>query len=906
MTTYHVIPHSHWDREWYLTFDHFRVRLVHMLDDLLAILEERPDFECFLLDGQTVVVEDYLAVRPERRNQIERFVAEGRLALGPWYVLPDTFLVSGEALIRNLMRGRAAARSFGASMDVGYIPDSFGHTAQIPQILRGFGVETAIVWRGFGGEPGQEPSEYRWRGPDGSEVLMEHLSDVGYSAAYFATTSLEEAPERFDEFRGRVDGRARTEERLVLSGGDHHWPDRDLPDVIARLDADGGDEYDVAFSTLARFAEALQRGARDRDVPHAEGELRFGYRWAFNVTGGVYSSRMPLKQANTAAQRRLERYLEPMDALAVRAGAPSQQALLAAGWDLLLQNHPHDSICGCSIDPVHREMATRFEKLDGLARGVEEFAWQALAPDSEGEAGDDQRLTFFNPSPFARDAVVTCDIAFFKQQVVVGLNPDVVHAPPRPPVDGFRLIDPHGTAVPFEVVGREERYGIVYSRFDYPQQSRDDVFTVRVPLAALPPLGLRTLRIERTSGFDAAGAPELSGDARSVENRFVRVEVGDDGAFRVHDKTTARSFGPLAYFEDGADAGDEYNYSPPPNDQILRSTDGAHVTVEAVPGRYQRGLRVTLTWSLPTQLTPDLSARTSETTPLAITTTAWLTPFSRHVTFETAVANTARDHRLRAVFETGRATNHHYADNAFAVLSREQHAYDPAEFEIEVPASVAPMHRFVTVEDDTAGATLLTDGLPEYELKHDSNGILALTLLRCVGELGRDDLFMRPGGQGGWRNETPEAQCLGEHRFRYAFLPHAAGWVEQLPLIHEASEAFALPIAQRAAKRSASHADASLLRIAPSTLVLSACKEVRDDDGLVLRVYNPSPKPVEGRIDLGAPLADVLRTNLEERDGVRVPADGSTIRDMWPPFRIHTYRLRFDDALPGGGEGVSR
>ncbi len=169
--------------------------------------------------------------------------------------------------------------------------------------------------------------------------------------------------------------------------------------------------------------------------------------------------------------------------------------------------------------------------------------------------------------------------------------------------------------------------------------------------------------------------------------------------------------------------------------------------------------------------------------------------------------NTVRDHRLRVVFETGRATNHHHADNAFAVLSREQHAYDPADFEIEVPAAVAPMHRFVTVEDDAAGATLLADGLPEYELKHDSGGVLALTLLRCVGELGRDELLMRPGGQGGWRNATPEAQCLGEHRFRYAFLPHAARWAEQLPLIHEASEAFVLPIAQQAGKQSAARPD---------------------------------------------------------------------------------------------------
>lgn len=893
MPRYHVIPHSHWDREWYLSFDHFRVRLVHMIDDLLAILAERDDYAGFLLDGQTVVVDDYLEIRPERRVEIEAYVRGGRLSVGPWYVLPDSFLVSGEALVRNLMRGRATARAFGRSMDVGYIPDSFGHTAQIPQILRGFGIETAIAWRGFGGEPGQEGSEYRWRSPDGSEVLMEHLSELGYSGAYFNDPAPEAVEARFADVRQRLDARAQTPERLVLSGGDHHWPTRDLPDVLAHLDeAAGGDGVRIVHSSLADFMAALQRAADGQALPAVDGEMRFGYRWAFNVTGGVYSSRMYLKQANAAAQRLLERYLEPLNALAVLRGGPSQRALLAQGWRYVLQNHPHDSICGCSIDPVHREMTTRFEKLEGLGRGVEDFAWMHLAHDAEGQSGDDRRLTLFNPSPFVRDEVVTCDVSFFRQRVVVGLNPDVVPDPPEPPVPGFVLEDAEGREVPYEVVERRDDHAIAYNRYDYPAQSRVERFTLRVPLEALPPLGLRTLRVRRTDAFPSYPAPEgLRCEGRVIENAFVRVEARADGTFTVTDRATGRTYGPLGYFEDGADAGDEYNYSPPPQDAVLTSPGAAEIDVETVPGRYVAGLRVRGTWRLPVALTGDLQRRSAETLPLRFATTATLTPYSRHVTFETEVDNTVRDHRLRVLFETGCRTSRHHADNAFAVVSRTQEQHDPADFKIEVPAAVAPMHRFVTVEDDEAGATLLADGLPEYELQYDSGGVLALTLLRCVGELSRGNLAMRPGGYGGWLNHTPEAQCPGTHRFRYAFLPHGAGWTGHVGAIHRASASLLLAVRCRPSRRAELLPDHSFVAVEPAVLVLSAFKEAEDGRGFVLRIYNPTPEPVEGRVRLGWPAGEVRRANLEEVPLEAVAVQDGAFEETWPPFRIHTYRV---------------
>ncbi|MFV1980144.1 MAG: alpha-mannosidase, partial [Rhodothermia bacterium] len=362
------MPHSHWDREWYLTFDEFRGMLVNMIDDLIEILERDPKYKSFLLDGQTSVLEDYLEVRPERREKLMQMIAAKRMFVGPWYVLPDSFLVSGEALIRNLLRGTQTASRAGADRYVGYIPDSFGHTGQLPQIFRGFGIDTAIFWRGFGGEPGQEGSEYRWESPNGSWVLAEHLNDQGYSGAYFDSDDPEKMLETFNGIRKRLDARTEAGARLMLSGGDHHWPVERLSRVIQLVSEHLGEGATAVHSNLIEFFDDLKASVDIETLPTIVGEQRFGYRWAFNVTGGVYSSRIYLKQANARCQRMLEGYLERLDAIAASRGLTTQGPLLRLAWATLLQNHPHDSICGCSTDMVHREMETRFEKVENTGR----------------------------------------------------------------------------------------------------------------------------------------------------------------------------------------------------------------------------------------------------------------------------------------------------------------------------------------------------------------------------------------------------------------------------------------------------------------------------------------------------------------------------------------------------------
>ncbi|MCK5572767.1 MAG: alpha-mannosidase, partial [Bacteroidetes bacterium] len=321
---YHIVSHSHWDREWYESFQQFRAKLVNMIDDLIDMLERDHDYRHFTLDGQTVILEDYLEVRPEQAATLRGLVRDGRLTIGPWYVLPDEFLVSAESTVRNLLEGRRIAQQFGGGMDIGYIPDSFGHIAMMPTILNGFGIDTAIAYRGFGGEPGQDASEYWWRSPDGGQCLLIHLHSNGYSAAYFHQDTDDETLARFKSLKAEVDARATTSHRLLMNGGDHHWPDPRLPRTLDLL----RQHFDGAFihSTLPRFVEAVRK--ETNGLQEVYGELRFGYRYTFVVNGGVYSSRMYLKQRNWEAQNLLERYVEPIDAFASLRGARTQRPLI--------------------------------------------------------------------------------------------------------------------------------------------------------------------------------------------------------------------------------------------------------------------------------------------------------------------------------------------------------------------------------------------------------------------------------------------------------------------------------------------------------------------------------------------------------------------------------------------------
>ena len=865
MSVYHFVSHTHWDREWYLGFEQFRMKMVLMIDELLDLLERDPSFASFTLDGQTVLLEDYLEVRPAAEPRIRSLVREGRLSIGPWYVLPDEFLVSGEALIRNLMSGIGVARRFGPHLAVGYVPDSFGHIAMLPALLRGFGMSAAVLYRGVGGRADESTSEYRWTAPDGSAVLMIHLHKDGYSAGYFHDYgSDEEILDRFHKLQENVDNRALTRHRLIMNGGDHHFADTKLPEVLSRLGS--LTRHRFVHGDLAAYVRIVERALRHRTVPALEGELRSGYNYAYVINNGVYSSRMYLKQANARCQNLLERYLEPVHAIAVTNGMTPMTGQIDHLWKLLLRNHPHDSICGCSIDAVHREMMTRFASVESGAKELLDRCWEHLIRRVEGAYGSTRSIAVFNPTPRPRSSLCEADIHFFRRDVIVGLSSGTEPNPDVPEVRHFTIVDKSGTSVPFQVVGRNREHAIRCFDHGYPRQYIADVVTVLVRAENVPPLGWNGYAIE-PSPEPATHAPMVTVNDDAIENAHLRVAVTENGAIRLTDKKSGRTFEQLHVFEDGGDAGDEYTYSYPLHDRVVTTGDARPSISIPERGPLRASIRIRYRMRIPNAMAGDRKRRSARQTTLKIETVVSLSADSRIVEFRTTVQNNARDHRLRAVFHTGMRTRESIADAAFCLVKREHTAVDPDDWIYEHPPTVAPMQRFVAVRDSAHAFVLMSEGLPEYDLAPDRSGTLALTLLRCVGTLAGDDLITRPGGKAGWHNETPEAQCLGTHRFHYGIAVFTAAEFRAQAEVNRAAEQFHAPLYPvRREGHSPLAEGPAFLAYSSDRVTHSILKVGAGDGSIVARFWNPTRKEIAVGVDCPSSLATPRMTNLDETE----------------------------------------
>jgi alpha-mannosidase len=362
---YLVVPHTHWDREWYLPFEQFRLRLGSVVDGVLDTLERDPSFTSFTLDGQAIVLEDYLEVRPENEGRLQALLDAGRLEVGPSYVLPDEILVGGESLVRNLLLGRRLCRRFGVEPSgAGYLPDSFGHPAQLPQILAGFGIRTFLFSRGMGDEIDDLGVVFRWRAGPAEVVACQMLPHYDNFARLTWYHDPEERVRAIVERFGDVLRGAGQDEIVLANGSDHLPVEPELPEILAGLEP--------TFRASFRIGRYDQHMPTTDGLPVHEGELVSSRLQ--NLLRGVNSARIYLKQANERAERRVLAIETAAALRTLREGAPYPAADLRLAWRDLLRNHPHDSICGCSCDEVHRDMLVRYEQLDRTLDYVEREA----------------------------------------------------------------------------------------------------------------------------------------------------------------------------------------------------------------------------------------------------------------------------------------------------------------------------------------------------------------------------------------------------------------------------------------------------------------------------------------------------------------------------------------------------
>ena len=873
-----VVSHTHWDREWYLPFQNFRLRLVGLMDYLLDLLAHEPDFKHFTLDGQTILLEDYLAIRPDRRDDVSRFVRDGRLLVGPWYVPPDEYLVGGEALIRNLLWGIRLARGFGGAMMVGYSPDAFGHIAYLPSLLRGFGIEDAAIWRGAGDD--LEKTEFFWVAPDGSEVLTLHMP-MGYGFAPLPDDDVLLAA-TLDDLRRRLEPRATTPYLLIMNGADHSAPQPNLPRVVAAANSflEDAEMTQGALPLILGNVREFMRG-REGEWPRYRGEFRSSRR--SHILPGTISARMWIKQRNQRCEDRLTRWAEPFSvwsnllrarlggdwaAPAVppgpRTGCPSDLAatagLLKQAWKYLLENHDHDAICGCSVDAVHRETAARFDACEQIGDDLTRHALDSIAAQTRSDGG--QSVVVFNPSEESRT-----DFASLRRRRRDGRAP-------------YAVVDNEGNETPCQVIGRPPR--------QYAMTSAEPPPRLEVGFVArdVPPLGYKTFRLLR--GERLRRQPPPAGE-RSIENEFFRVEATRDGLVTVVDKENGHALRGLNRFVDGGDRGDEYAYWAPLHGMIVDAPARTPAIRVAESGPARLTLQIDQTYSLPVSLARGRERRSTRTVGCRIRTLVRLYPGVRRVEFRTEVDNAARDHRLRVHFPTGVSTDVAAAEQHFGVIARPLALPEADESWMEQPVGTYPQKSFVDVSDGERGVMLANRGLPEYEVLPGADGAtIALTLLRCVGWLCRADMTTRRG-LAGPPLRTPDAQCPGRHAFEYALIPHAGGWQEAFA----EARRFALPMEARpAAGRGTLPSQGSLLEVTPSSVRVSAVKFAEDGSGVVVRLYNIDDRPVGARLRFNEPYERVEMATLDERPLGEAPVRNGRVELRLKPGEIVSLLFR--------------
>jgi alpha-mannosidase len=906
-----VVPHTHWDREWYLTFQRFRMKLVATVDSVLDIMERDPGYARFLLDGQTIILDDYLEVRPENAARLQRLAREGRILVGPWYIQPDEFLVSGESLIRNLLRGRRMARDYGGAMNVGYVPDTFGHIAQLPQILSGFGMETAVFWRGVGPEM---TGDFRWQAADGEAVRVVWLRD-GYGNAANLPMDGEQLARRAQEIAARWN--ADNAYVLLMNGSDHLPPQAELPEMMRQANERlSSDHLRLQIGTLPEYISHLP--ADTSALSDYQGELRSSYRAP--LLPATLSARVWLKQRNATCEAALSRWAEPVSALAWTLGADYPAGFLDLAWKLLLQNQPHDSICGCSIDQVHAEMLPRYDQSEQVAEALTSASLQYIAGKikTRGPANAIPVMVF-NPGP--------------------GPRTEIVEVEALAPFQRLRMTDDAGAAVPFEarLAEAEEIYradldregmremmaqagdghiaGYTISELavahdkgsamatvaatlletgepdmeklaadsarleQFTQNTEISMYRVvarMAPLAVIrllardvPAYGWRVFHVgpADTEPSSEAFAGAVAAIADVLENDLLRVSVDRaDGSLTLHDKRTGQAFSGLNSIEDGGDIGDLYTYCPPAADSLI-SSPAAPLVVELVDSSPLRAtLRVTRRYDLPVSADITRAKRADDTAACEIISDVTLAALSPRVDIQTTIHNVAEDHRLRALFPTPFPITSASAEDTYTVLNR------PARFEtsstkgwVEQPVNAHPQKRFVDVSDGAHGLAILNHGLAEYEIVGREGGdAVAVTLLRSVGWLSRGDLTTR-NGHAGPMIATPGGQGLGAQTVRYAILPHAGDWQTDGAVLREA-QAFdaplrALPTEQHDGDLPASW---SFVQVTPDAVAISAIKRAESGEGLIVRLYNPGDQPQEAALAFGVPLAGVSKVRLDE------------------------------------------
>ncbi len=858
----HVLSHTHWDREWYQEFQGFRQRLVYQMDALMDLLEARPEYRCFHLDGQTCCVQDYLDIRPQNKERLLSHIRSGRIFVGPWFVMPDELLLSGESLVRNLLLGHQLCREWKVSpMKVGYVTDVFGHCSQLPQILHGFGIDNVILHRGTSNEG--EKSEMVWEGADGSELL---LIKVYLYTGYQDFLQYREASENeLLEYERRKHELATTKVLFALDGNDHEPAYWDIPELIDRVNGVFL-KTKCVHSSLPAFLSELKNALGpnwQEGLKRFKGELRRPNKEGAyaEVFHGTASSRVYLKQANDLLEYLLPRCAEPMHAWSRLLSGDSQKAFLNLAWRYMLLCHPHDSIVGCSIDQVHRDVIYRFDQARCIAlNSIWESAFAITdALDTASLTDEGYAVTVHNMASVEKGSVVRfwfyVPEPIFEEKTRAGLVPALIDEQGSVVCSEIKDTSREPFPIPFvhKIKAPTPKFGwipdalITHIRYDV------------TALTSIPPMGYRSYRIAFLK--KRAANPPLPNELmpvrcnkneRSIENQFITLRAHENGMVDIYDKRSGIWYEGLHEIEDCGDAGTGWDHVYPEQDlRILSSQqvgNRARIRIEQT-SPLSATLHIAYRLRLPVGLSLDGRSRSKRLTSVQVKSMFRLDAGSKRVECKTIVNNTARNHRMRVLFPTGRKADVWFCDTAFDCVTRSIRLMDTTGWQ-EQDREESPIKNFAGVRDESGGIVVITKGLCEACVRDDTRRTLAITLFRAFEQ--------RIGG-----TRTIDSQMLGKIECEYALRPLNSD--DEVWEIFRDTEEYKMPLFPLTTPSHTGYLPPkkSFVQI-DGKVVLSTVKTSEDETGIIFRFFNPLETEQPVTLAFATPISEAWKSDLSE------------------------------------------
>jgi mannosylglycerate hydrolase len=843
MKKVHIVPHMHWDREWYFSTEESRILLVNNMEEILEMLETNPDYPYYVLDGQTAILEDYFAVKPENKERVKKLVEAGKLIIGPWYTQTDEMVVGGESIVRNLLYGLKDCEEFGPSMSIGYLPDSFGQSSQMPQILNGFDIKYSIFWRGTSERHGTDKTEFYWEGTDGSKVLVQ-LFPLGYAIGKYLPEDEEKLQERINKYFTVLDQGATTEHIILPNGHDQMPIQKNIFTIIEKLQG----LYPQREFFLSKYENVFAEIEKNQTLPTIQGEFLDGKY--MRVHRSIYSTRMDIKAANTRIENKITNILEPLASIAYSLGFEYHHGLIELIWKEIMKNHAHDSIGCCCSDKVHREIMNRFflaeEKTDQLI----EF-YKRKITDSINTNRQEDRLTAFNLLPYERTEVVTTTV--------------ITKLP------FFTLEDADGITIPFEVLKKEEMDPGLIDRQIVHYGNYDPFFQYTISLKdCIPAMGYKTY-------FIVGAKREMTNtlmENEVVETDYYKIAVNSNGTLKIWDKKLEKEFDQILLLENGGDDGDEYDFSPLIDEQLIYSED-VEAEVHMIQNAYEAQIDIQLKLNVPGCLDHRKKKIIN-----SFVDVHWKVTIPNHqpiINLEVEVDNQAKDHRLRALIPTGIASSFSTADNQFGFIKR--NVYDSAmdywkeEKWDERPDSIYPMLSYVGLSDENHGVSVLTNSTREYEIIGQDYDTIAITLFRSVGVLGKEEMLRRPGRPSGIKLPTPDSQMLGKLKLDFAITTHKGSTItaNAARMAKEYSTPIQtynkIPHNAMKLNRADVHTPLSFSFIHETShsVVLSSLKKAEKEEHFVLRFFNPSDENNEGSFTVNHSVNHAYEGNLNEK-----------------------------------------